>query len=100
MSDLCLFVKIHAPDRRVYLWIHVDGTLIAADRLEDIESFKQMITKRFEITVNAEADHHLGVNIQRLEDGSLKLTQSKLLATIFDECQHVLGSETTRRSGA
>ena len=55
-----------------------------------------MMTKRFEITVNAEADHHLGVNIQRLEDVSLKLTQSKLHATIFDECQHILGSETTR----
>ena len=96
VSDLCLFVKIHAPDRHVYVWIHVDDTLIAGDRLEDIESFKQMMTKRFEITVNAEADHHRGVNIQRLEDGSLKLTQSKLLATIFDECQHVLGSESTR----
>ena len=59
-------------------------------------AFKYVQTKRFEITVNAEADHHLGVNIQRLEDGSLKLTQSKLLATIFDECQHVLGSESTR----
>ena len=39
ISDLCLFMKITAPDRRVYAWVHVDDTLIAADRLKDIEAF-------------------------------------------------------------
>ena len=28
VSDLCLFVKIIARDRRVYVWIHVDDTLL------------------------------------------------------------------------
>ena len=55
-----------------------------------------MMTKRFEITVNAEADHHLGVNIQRLEDGSLKLTQSKLLTAIFEECADALAGMSSR----
>ena len=36
-SDPCLFYKIHGSRRRVYVWIHVDDTLIAADQLEDIE---------------------------------------------------------------
>ena len=40
VSDLCLFSKIIQPKRRVYVWIHVDDTLIAADLLEDIEDFK------------------------------------------------------------
>ena len=48
------------------------------------------MTKRFEITVNAEADHHLGVNITKLPDGSLKLTQMKLLNNIFEECSGAL----------
>ena len=46
VSDLCLFTKIIAPRRRVYVWIHVDDTLIANDRLEDIEDFKAMTQKR------------------------------------------------------
>ncbi len=96
VSDHCLFYKIVSPVRRVYVWIHVDDTLIAADLLEDIESFKEMMTKRFEITVNAEADHHLGVNIQKLPDGSLKLTQSKLLNAVFEECRDALRSKSTR----
>ena len=78
------------------MWIHVDDTLIAADRLKDIEDFKTMMQKRFEITVNAEADHHLGVNIKRLPDGSLQLTQSKLLTAIFDECKDAIEQKSSR----
>ena len=74
----------------MYIWIHVDDTLIAADDLRDIEEFKRVMEKRFEITVNEEAEHHLGVNIQHLEDGSLKLTQSKLLSAIFTEFDYAL----------
>ena len=78
------------------MWIHVDDTLIAADLLEDIEDFKRVMTKRFEITVNTEADHHLGVNIKNLGDGSLQLTQSKLLKNIFTEYEHVLPKKQGR----
>lgn len=90
ISDPCLFFKTIGNRRRVYIWIHVDDTLIAADDLRDIEEFKDVMRKRFEITVNEEADHHLGVNIERLEDGSLKLTQSKLLGNIFSEHSEAL----------
>ena len=78
------------------MWIHVDDTLIAADRLDDIEDFKRVMTKRFEITVNTEADHHLGVNITARADGSLKLTQSKLLNTIFTEFKDALPKTSNR----
>ena len=80
------------------MWIHVDDTLIAADRLEDIEDFKTMMQARFEITVNAEAGHHLGVNIKRLQDGSLQLTQSKLLTSIFEECADAIENFSFRHT--
>ena len=96
ISDVCLFFKIYSTTRRVYVWIHVDDTLIAADRLDDIEDFKRVMTKRFEITVNAEADHHLGVNIETRKDGSLKLTQSKLLNNIFTEFIDALPKSNNR----
>ena len=97
-SDPCLFFKILGNRRRVYIWIHVDDTLIAADDLRDIDEFKEVMQKRFEITVNEEADHHLGVNIQHLEDGSLKLTQSKLLSNIFKEHEEALQNIRVRNS--
>ena len=63
----------------------MDDTLVAADLLEDIEEFKEDIKKRLQITVNDKADRHLGVNILRRDDGSIKLTQPKLLKMILDE---------------
>lgn len=83
--DPCLFFSVPSDDQRIYIWIHVDDTLVAADRAEDIDHFKQVIEKKFKITVNEKADKHLGVNISQLSDGSIKLTQSKLLQSIFDE---------------
>ena len=97
-SDPCLFFKILGSRRRVYIWIHVDDTLIAADDLRDIEEFKEVMRKRFEITVNEEADHHLGVNIHHLPDGSLKLMQSKLLNNIFTEFEDALKDIRLRHS--
>ena len=84
-SDSCLFYNIISPDRKVYVRIHVDDTLVAASRAEDIEEFKDAIRKRFRITVNEVADQHLGVNIKKNQDGSITLTQSKMLKNIFDE---------------
>ena len=54
------------------------------------------MVKRFEIIVNAEADHHLGVNTTKLPDGSLKLTQIKLLNNIFEECHEALHQISSR----
>ena len=54
--------------------------------------------KRFDITVNEEADQHLEVNIQHLEDGSLKLTQSKLLSAVFTEFDYAFKSIKLRHS--
>ena len=85
VSDPCLFSKAIANRRRVYIWIYVDDTLIAADDLRDIKEFKDVVRKRFEVTVNEEANHHLGVNFERYEDWPPKLTQSKLLGNIFSE---------------
>jgi hypothetical protein len=41
--------------------------------------------ERFEITVNEDVDSHLGVSMTELADGSVKLSQPKLLKLIFEE---------------
>ena len=84
INDPCLFFKITSPQRKVYVWIHVDDTLVAASLPDDIEDFKNAIRKKFQITVNEAADQHLGVNVKKHEDGSITLTQSKLLKNILN----------------
>jgi hypothetical protein len=40
----------------------------------------------FEITVNEGADNNLSVKLERLVDGSVNMTQSKLLQRMFEKC--------------
>ena len=35
---LLIRVAFHGPTRRDYAWIHMDDTLIAADRIDNIEN--------------------------------------------------------------
>ena len=69
--------------------------ILSSPRIVSMTS-KNFMEKRFEITVNTEADHHLGVNMTALGDGSLQLTQSKLLKNIFTEYEHVLPTSNVR----
>lgn len=84
MSDPCLFVRI-VDSERTYIWFHVDDTFVASNSTSGIERFTNIMRRRFEITINDQVDSHLGVNMERLDDGSIKLTQRKLLQQIFDE---------------
>ena len=72
-------------EARTYVWIHVDDTVIASTDKQELEEFKRVIGLKYVYTVQEELDSFLGVHIHRNEDGSVKLTQPKLLAEIFEE---------------
>jgi hypothetical protein len=84
VSDPCLFVKEGAGDR-TYIWIHVDDTFVASTNTTEIKVIQEVLRKEFEITVSEDVDQYLGVQMVRLSDGSVKLTQPKLLAQLFEE---------------
>ena len=84
ISDPCLFVKLSAGER-TYAWIHVDDTFVASTSASEIILIQELLRKEFEITVSDSVDQYLGVKMQRLSDGSVKLTQPKLLAQLFEE---------------
>jgi len=86
MHDQCLFIKLD-PSRglRVYIWIHVDDTFISTTHKEEIEVFHQVLLKKFKVTADYDVMAHLGINMTHGQDGSVKLTQTKLLAEILRE---------------
>jgi hypothetical protein len=84
VSDPCLFTRV-VDGERTYIWFHVDDTFIASSSAAGIDRFTSVMRRRFEITINEQVDAHLGVNMETLADGSIKLTQRKLLQQIFDE---------------
>jgi histone deacetylase 1/2 len=83
-SDPCLFVKF-IDGEKTFIWFHVDDSFVASTTRKGIDAFATMLRSRFQITVNNAADVHLGINMKKLKDGSIRLTQPKLLKQIFDE---------------
>jgi hypothetical protein len=43
------------------------------------------LEQKFKITVDTEADKSLGILLTRMNDGSIKIQQPKLLTAFFDE---------------
>jgi hypothetical protein len=85
MSDPCLFIRLlPKEDKKTYVWIHVDDTIVATTHEEEINHLKQKLETKFEITSH-DFTKHLGINIEKLETGAVKLRQRKLLGALFDE---------------
>ena len=94
-SDPCLFTKFE-DNHRIYIWFHVDDTYVASSDKKYIMEFQNILQKKFEITINENVDAYLGVNMKKLADGSIQLTQPKLLKTIFEEYKDVIDGDNSR----
>jgi hypothetical protein len=96
ISDPCLFVKLSNGDR-TYVWIHVDDTFVASTNPAELLEFQRVVGLKYKFTVQADIESFLGVHMTKLADGkSVRLTQPKLLAEIFEEFHPELLSNTSR----
>jgi hypothetical protein len=77
-------VKLTPEPTRTYVWIHVDDTIVATTHEKEIEHLKQCLKQKFDITSH-DFTKHLGINVERLESGAVKLRQRKLLGALFEE---------------
>lgn len=83
-ADPCLFVRV-TDSETTYVVIHVDDTFIASSNKHGLTRFEEVLKSKFEITSNENADSYLGIHLESLSDGSVKLTQPKQLQSIFKE---------------
>jgi hypothetical protein len=83
-SDPCLFVKLTPEPTRTYVWKHMDDSIVATTHEREIEHMKECLKQKFDITSH-DFTKHLGINIERLESGAVKLRQRKLLGALFEE---------------
>jgi hypothetical protein len=91
--DPCLFYRINEIET-TFIMIHVDDTFICSNKVEYIEKFSEIISRKFQITLNENADDYLGIHIKQLADGSTQLLQPKLLKNLFEEYAQYLPHET------
>ena len=79
-SDPCLFVRIVKKENiRTLVWIHVDDSPVASTHAEELDRFKEIISKSFPLTCYYDITLHLGISITKFPDGITKLTLPKLL---------------------
>ena len=82
--DNCLFYKI-TEEEITFIVLFVDDTLIFSKRQIDIDQFVVCMNRHYELTLDTKADSFLGINIGHNEDGTVTLTQPKLLQKLFKE---------------
>jgi hypothetical protein len=84
--DNCLFYRIEEIEI-TYITIHVDDTFICSTSDKGIKRFTDILQSKFEITINRKADDYLGLSIVEQEgmDGAVKISQPKLLQSLFDK---------------
>ena len=96
-SDPCLFYQVNKKnEQRIYIWIHVDDTFVAATNEEQLRALETLIQSQFKITINYDVATYLGIHFEYLPNGDVKLTQPKLLNSLFDEYAEELREHRVR----
>lgn len=82
--DPCLFIKRDETET-TFVLIHVDDTYIFSNSAENHLKFSEKMNRHFPVTLDTKADSFLGVHIQHNDDGSVELTQEKLINKLLKE---------------
>ena len=93
--DNCLFYRVTDVET-TFILLFVDDTLIFSKRQEDIDKFAERLNRHYELTLDPKADSFLGINIEHCDDGTVELTQPKLLQKLFKEHPEKVGKRKAR----
>jgi transposase InsO family protein len=91
-ADPCLYVRVN-NNKILLLALYVDDGLLAATDMQDLNLFISRMKAEFEITVK-EAAYFLGIEIEKLPEGSIKISQTGYTRRIlerfgFNSCKAV-----------
>ena len=89
--DSCLYFK-EADGEKIYVSVFVDDLLIAGTSNKIISDFKSQIAARFSMKDMGPVTSILGMEVQRDQEGSIKLSQSKYTEEVlkrfgFNNCK-------------
>ena len=90
--DNCLFYRVNDVET-TFIVLFVDDTLIFSKRQEDVDQFSARLNR---LMLNAKADSFLGIHIEHNDDGTVLLTQPKLLLKLFKEHPEKIGKRKAR----
>jgi hypothetical protein len=82
--DPCLFYRMEGEEK-TFICIHVDDSYVLSNKREYIDKLKNFVTETMPIKVEHNANSFLGINFEQLPDGSVKLTQPKLVKKVLSK---------------
>lgn len=84
-SDRCLYVKVQ-NGVICYILLYVDDTLIFCTDIKVINTAKQMLAKKFEMTDVGEVNSFLGMHIEQdIKNGTITMNQSQYLENVLQK---------------
>jgi KUP system potassium uptake protein len=99
ISDPCLFFKLEG-NTRTYVWTHVDDTFVCSTHKHLLDLFVDKMKEKFDVTVVHNVEEYLGIHMESMPNGDVKLTQPKLLESLLDEYRDKLGEVSKYRNRA
>jgi histone deacetylase 1/2 len=91
--DECVFVY-KADTDVMYAAIHVDDILIVSSRGETIKQLVAFLEEAYGEVTNSDASTHLGLKIDRDENGNITITQPGLIKKLLEELELTYDSRT------
>ena len=80
--DQCLFYRISSTET-TYIIVYVDDTFIFSNTQANIDQVITSVGRHYEVTLDREASSFLGLSIAHNRDGTVTITQPKLLKKLF-----------------
>ncbi len=80
--DNCLFYRTTTTET-TYIIVYVDDTFIFSNSAANIDTVITSIGKHYEVTLDRDATSFLGLNLNHNPDGTVTITQPKLLLKLF-----------------
>jgi hypothetical protein len=80
--DHCLFFRI-SPTETTYIIVYVDDTFIFSNTQANIDQVITSVGRHYEVTLDRDASSFLGLSLTHNPDGTVTITQPKLLKKLF-----------------
>jgi len=80
--DNCLFYRTTSTET-TYIIVYVDDTFIFSNSAANIATVITSIGNHYEVTLDRDATSFLGLNLTHNPDGTVTITQPKLLLKLF-----------------
>ncbi|SCZ92786.1 BZ3500_MvSof-1268-A1-R1_C147g00779 [Microbotryum saponariae] len=82
-TDHCIYSRIDDQQRPHYIALYVDDLLIVSPALDEIERVISGLEQRYGVKRLGPAEYILGIQIRRLDDGSIALSQERYIMDVL-----------------